>query len=86
MAGWAAARGASSLRLTLGLIAADALILGLGCLWLALGAQMAGGTTGIGFAKAFAFGVQPFLLGEALKIALAACLAGAGWTLLSKRG
>lgn len=85
VAGWAAAREASWLRLAAGLVAAEALILGLGFAWLALGAQMAGGATGIGFAKAFAVGVQPFLLGDALKVALAACLVGSGWSLLGRR-
>ena len=61
-------------------------MMALGFGWLALGAQMASGATGIGFAKAFAFGVQPFLLGDALKLALAACLVGAGWSLLGRRG
>jgi biotin transport system substrate-specific component len=86
VAGWAAERGASVLRLVAGLIVADALILGLGCLWLALGAQMTSGVTGVGFAKAFAFGVQPFLLGDALKVALAASLVGASWSVLHRRG
>jgi biotin transport system substrate-specific component len=85
VAGWAAARGASTLRLIGGLIAAEAIMLALGCLWLALGAQMAGGVTGVGFAKAFAYGVQPFLLGDALKVALAACFAGFGWSVLDRR-
>jgi len=86
IAGWAAARGASLMRLIGGLVAAEVVILGLGCLWLALFAQMAGGASGVGFAKAFAFGVQPFLLGDALKVALAACFTGASWSLLGRRG
>lgn len=86
IAGWAAARGASLVRLVGGLLLADLVLMTIGCLWLAFGAQMAGGVTGVGFAKAFAYGVQPFLLGEALKTALAACLAGAGWSLLGRRG
>lgn len=86
IAGWAAQRGASALRLVGGLIVADAVLLALGCLWLALGAQVAAGVTGVGFAKAFAVGVQPFLLGEALKIALAACFAGLSWQMLARRG
>lgn len=85
VAGWAASRGASLLRLALGLIAADALIFGLGFAWLALGAQMTGGATGVGFAKAFAFGVQPFLLGDALKLALTGCAVAAGWSLIERR-
>lgn len=86
VAGWAAERGASVFRLIAGFITAEALILGLGGLWLALGAQMASGATGIGFAKAFAFGVQPFLLGDALKMGLAASLVGASWSFLRRRG
>lgn len=86
IAGWAAASGAGLARLVLGLFAAAAVILGFGCLWLALGAQMASGATGIGFDKAFAVGVAPFLVGEAVKVALAACLVRAGWTLVGRRG
>jgi len=86
IAGWAAERGASRLRLVGGLVLADLALLTLGCLWLALGAQMAGGATGVGLAKAFAYGAQPFLLGEALKVALTACFAGAGWSLIGRRG
>jgi biotin transport system substrate-specific component len=86
VAGWAAERGASVLRLIAGMITAEALILGLGFAWLAFGAQMAGGATGVGFAKAFQFGVQPFLLGDLLKLALATSLVGAGWTVLRRRG
>ena len=86
IAGWAAARGASLVRLLGGLLLADLALMVVGCLWLAFGAQMAGGATGVGLAKAFAYGVQPFLLGEALKTALAASLVGAGWSLLGRRG
>ncbi|MCU4181194.1 biotin transporter BioY [Bosea sp. BH3] len=86
VAGWAAERGASRLRLVGGLVLADLALLTLGCLWLAFGAQMAGGVTGVGFAKAFAYGAEPFLLGEALKVALTACFAGAGWSLIGRRG
>ncbi|AMJ63658.1 hypothetical protein AXW83_12750 [Bosea sp. PAMC 26642] len=86
IAGWAAARGASLLRLVTGLVAAEVTMLALGFLWLGLGAQMAGGVTGIGFAKAFAYGVQPFLIGDAVKVALAACMVGAGWSVLGRRG
>lgn len=86
IAGWAAARGASLLRLAGGLLLADLALMTVGCLWLAFGAQMAGGANGVGLAKAFVYGVQPFLLGEALKTALVVCLAGAGWSLLGRRG
>lgn len=86
VAGWAAERGASVLRLIAGMVAAEALILGLGFAWLAFGAQMAGGAAGIGLAKAFQFGVQPFLLGDLLKLALATSLVGASWSMLRRRG
>jgi biotin transport system substrate-specific component len=86
IAGWAAERGASKLRLAAGLVLADAVLMSVGCLWLAFGAQMAGGAMGVGIAKAFAYGVQPFLLGEVLKISLAACLVSAGWSFLGRRG
>lgn len=85
IAGWAAQRGASTLRLVAGLVLADVALFAFGFLWLAFGAQLASGVTGVGFAKAFAFGVQPFLLGEALKVALAACFAGLSWQLLERR-
>jgi len=86
LAGWAAERGASRLRLVGGLVLADLALLTLGCLWLAFGAQMAGGATGVGLAKACAYGAEPFLLGEALKVALTICCAGAGWSLIGRRG
>lgn len=86
IAGWAAARDASLVRLVGGLLAAEAALMLLGFGWLALGAQMAAGTTGVGFAKAFAYGIQPFLLGDLVKLALVACLARAGWSLLQRRG
>lgn len=86
IAGWAASRGASLLRLGAGLVAADLVLLAIGGLWLAMGAQMASGALGIGFEKAWAAGVQPFLLGEAIKVALAISLTGASWTLLKRRG
>ncbi|KPF62864.1 hypothetical protein IP69_20045 [Bosea sp. AAP35] len=86
LAGWASARDASLQRLVGGLVAAEAVMMALGFGWLALGAQMATGATGIGFAKAFAYGVQPFILGDLVKLALVACLARAGWSLLQRRG
>lgn len=65
--GWVAERKVErrALSLTLGGIAAMALIYACGAGWLALQ---------IGAAKAWSFGVLPFLLGDALKISLAAML------------
>ena len=73
-------------RLVGGLVAAETVMMLLGFGWLAFGAQMAAGTTGVGLAKAFAYGVQPFILGDLVKLALVACLARAGWSLLQRRG
>jgi biotin transport system substrate-specific component len=86
IAGWAAARGASTLRLIAGMAATHVVILGLGFLWLGLFAALPSGATGIGLEMAFAKGVQPFLLGSLVKIALAAALALAGWNWLARRG
>ncbi len=46
----------------------------------------AGGHTGIGFAGAWTYGVLPFLLGDLLKIALAALAVPATWGLVGRRG
>jgi biotin transport system substrate-specific component len=54
------------------LIVAQAVVFGLGYLWLAQFASLASGATGLGFGRAFAAGVQPFLLGDLLKTAIAA--------------
>lgn len=86
IAGWAGSRGASFLRLAGGVVLAEIVLMAFGFGWLALGAQMASGATGIGFAKAWAAGVQPFLLGDLIKAALAASLVGAGWSVLKRRG
>lgn len=84
IAGWAAQRGASTLRMVGGLSAANLVILAVGCAWLALGAQMANGATGIGFMKAWAVGAEPFLWGNIAKLALAVCLTGAAWRVLGR--
>jgi len=84
--GYAADRGwdRSFVRLFGAMIAADVVVFILGFAWLALFAQ-AGGHTGIGFAGAWTYGVMPFLLGDLLKIALAAALVPASWGLLGGR-
>ncbi len=46
-------------------------LLASGWLWLALAASV-GTMSGIGFTRAFQLGVQPFLLGEAIKLGIAA--------------
>jgi biotin transport system substrate-specific component len=86
LAGWAAARGASVARVILGLALTHVIILGLGFLWLGLGAQLANNVTGLGLELAFAKGVLPFVLGSIVKVALAAALVFAGWNWLARRG
>jgi biotin transport system substrate-specific component len=67
LVGWFAERGfdRSIPRLFVVMLAADAIVLAVGFAWLA---------TLIGPEKAWTFGVVPFLLGDALKIAIAAAL------------
>jgi biotin transport system substrate-specific component len=84
--GWAAERGwdRSAIKLALAMMVADALLLALGALWLAFFAALPGGATGVGLGRAWAAGVQPFLLGEALKVAIAALAVPATWRLLAR--
>lgn len=86
VAGWSAVRGASALRVVMGLALTHVVILGLGWLWLGLGAQLANGTTGIGLQLAFEKGVQLFLVGSFVKVALAIALVFASWKWVSRRG
>lgn len=69
--GWSRSLASSALAMLLG----DLLIFACGLAWL---------STLIGFDKAVAAGLLPFLAGEALKIALAAALLPAAWKLLSR--
>lgn len=73
MVGHAADRGLvrKPFAFALVLAAANVALLAIGALWIALLAQTAAGT-GLGFAKALAIGVQPFMLGNAIKLAIAA--------------
>lgn len=86
IAGVFSRRGASFLRVATGMSLAHALIMALGFVWLAQFAQLAGGATGIGLGKAFAVGVQPFILGTVVKVALATAMVFGGWSLLRGRG
>jgi biotin transport system substrate-specific component len=66
------------------LVAGDLVLFAMGFAWLAFFAVLPNGAAGIGAAKALAGGVTPFLLGDALKIALAALAIPAGWRLLGR--
>jgi biotin transport system substrate-specific component len=85
VAGVFAARGASLLRVAAGMTLAHGLILALGLAWLSWFAQLSSGATGVGLSRAFAVGVQPFVLGSLVKVALATALVAAGWSLAKRR-
>jgi biotin transport system substrate-specific component len=76
--GWAADRGfdRSPIKLFGVMLAADAIMLAMGFAWLA---------TLIGVEKAWLGGVAPFIVPDLIKVALAAALVPAVWSLLPKR-
>jgi biotin transport system substrate-specific component len=57
----------------------------IGFAWLAWFAQIPNGATGIGVSGAFLGGVAPFLLGDGLKIVLAALAVPAAWRLVDRQ-
>lgn len=77
--GWAADRGLdrNPVRLFAVMLVADAIMLAMGFAWL---------STLIGAEKAWTFGVVPFIVPDLIKVALAAALVPAVWSLLPKRG
>lgn len=85
--GYATDRGwdRSIVKLGAAMIVAIAVQFALGFAWLAWFAQLSSGGTGAGISGAFFGGVAPFLLGDALKIALAALAVPAAWALLDRR-
>ena len=66
------------------LAGAELAILALGFLWMAFVAHTAAGATGYGAARAFSAAIQPFLLGDAIKLLLAAVAFPAMFDLLSR--
>lgn len=80
IAGWAADRGwdRQFLKLLAAMLAGECVMMLMGFSWLAML---------IGAAKAWQFGVAPFILGDLVKLALAAALVPAAWMLIgSPRG
>lgn len=75
--GWAADRGwdRNPLRLAGAMLAAEIVMMAMGFAWLA---------TIIGADKAWQFGVIPFVAGDLIKVALAASLVPAVWSLFRK--
>jgi biotin transport system substrate-specific component len=84
--GWLVERGfdRNPLTLFLAMLAGDALIFLLGFVWLAWFATLSSGATGIGAAAAFSGGVLKFVLGDLVKLALAAALVSAGARLVRR--
>ncbi len=84
--GWLAERGfdRNPLKLFGAMVLGDAIVFVLGFAWLAWFAALASGVHGIGVASAFSAGVVPFLLGDVVKLALAAALIAAGARLVRR--
>jgi biotin transport system substrate-specific component len=78
IAGWAADRGfdRNPFKLFGALLVAEVIMMAMGFAWLA---------TIIGTEKAWQFGVVPFILPDLIKVALAASLVPAVWSLLPRR-
>ncbi len=76
--GWAADRGwsRSPLKLFGAMLAAEVVMLGMGFAWLA---------AIIGAAGAWQFGVAPFIVPDLIKVALAAAIVPAVWSLFAPR-
>lgn len=87
LVGWFAERGYDRRPVKLFgiMVAADAIIFALGFAWLAWIAALPSGDVGIGTQAAFAGGVAPFLLGDFVKVALAAALIPAATRLVRRR-
>ncbi len=85
--GTAADRGwdRSPVRLGAAMLVAVVVQFAIGFAWLAWFAQIPN-ATGIGAAKAFAGGVAPFILGDVLKVVLAALIIPASWSLVERKG
>jgi biotin transport system substrate-specific component len=78
--GWLAERGfdRAPMKLFGAMLLGDAIVFALGFVWLAWFAVLSSGATGVGMAGAFTGGVLPFVLGDLVKLALAAALVSAG--------
>lgn len=85
--GWLADRGADRRVMSMIglLLLGNVLIYAIGVPWLA-NWEPAGDGVAFGWSQAYEFGVQPFILGDLLKLAIAAALLPAGWALLQKTG
>ena len=85
--GWLCERGADRRVVSMigVLLLGNVLIYAIGVPWLANWSP-AGDGVAFGWAQAYEFGVQPFILGDLLKLAIVAALLPAGWALLQRTG
>lgn len=85
--GWLAERGADRrvVPMIVALILGNVLIYAIGVPWLANWSP-AGDGAAFGWAQAYEFGVQPFILGDLIKLAIVAAILPAGWALLQHTG
>lgn len=79
--GYAADRGwdRSILRLAAAMVVGEAAMFAIGFAWLAWFVTLPSGAVGLGAAKAFAGAISPFVLGDILKIVVAALVVPAAW-------
>jgi biotin transport system substrate-specific component len=86
--GTAADRGwdRSAVRLFGAMLAADIVVFAIGFAWFAGFAHLSSGAVGAGAAIAWSKGVAPFILGDLLKILLAALAIPAVWGLIGRKG
>ncbi len=72
-------------KLFAAMIVADVVVFLMGFVWLANFAHLASGAMGVGASIAWSKGLAPFILGDLLKIVLAALAVPAAWMLVEKR-
>ncbi len=87
LVGWLCERGADRRVVPMigVLLLGNVIIYAIGVPWLANWSP-AGDGVAFGWGQAYEFGVQPFILGDLIKLAIAAALLPAGWALLQRSG
>lgn len=87
LVGWLCERGADRRVVPMigVLLLGNVIIYAVGVPWLANWSP-AGDGVAFGWGQAYGFGVQPFILGDLLKLAIVAALLPAGWALLQRTG
>lgn len=85
--GWLCERGADRRVVSMigVLLLGNVLIYAIGVPWLANWSPAGDGVT-LGWSQAYELGVQPFILGDLLKLAIVAAILPAGWALLQRTG